>query len=447
MTTDYEFIKTNAADIEADMIAMYESLTKTTVQPASPEKLFIQWVASVIVKAYVTMNYIGNQNIPSRASGANLDALGEMFYSLERPQAQPAVAVERFTLSAAQSQDIIVPKGTRVTDTSRSVFFHTTEEATVPAGQTTVDVPIICEEPGTLGNGFATGQLNTNVDVFEYYFSCANISETDGGADAATDAEYLALLKASQDAFSTAGPIGAYKYHALKVSTEISDIKVIRPLREIEKTLTVYGGCAFIGGAGLNVNTLEVDGGELETDYTVDYEDDLLTINIDEDGALADAETIDITIKSIDAGCIQIFALMADGSPASSTVKDLILAACNDETVRPLTDRVSVEDPEEVSYNLEFTYYRNEDIDATATEVETAVNAAAAEYIRWQSAKIGRDINPSKLIQLVMATGLVKRVEVNFEFTSLKDGSDHTAPQLAVCDEEILILDGGVEDD
>lgn len=447
MTTDYEFIKTNTADIEADMIAMYEELTKTTVQPASPEKLFIQWVASVIVKAYVTMNYIGNQNIPSRASGENLDALGEMFFSVDRPQAQAALATEHFTLSEAADHDIIVPLGTRVTDVSRSVFFETIAHAVIPSGETTVDVPIRCTTPGTSGNGYASGQLNTIVDVFEYYKSCTNTTVTDGGADEATDAEYINLLKASMDAYSTAGPIGAYKYHAMQVSTEIADVKVIRPLREIEKTLTVYGGSAFLGGSGLDVNTLTVDGGVLDTDYTVEYEDDLLTITVEDGGALDGDESIDITIKSVDAGCINIFALMEDGSPASQTVKDLILAACNDETVRPLTDKVSVLDPDTISYNIDLTYYRSEDIDATAAEVEAAVNAAVGEYVLWQSAKIGRDINPSKLIQLIMATGLVKRVVVSEPvFTQLKDGSDHTTPQLADLDEDI-ILDGGVEDD
>lgn len=446
MTTDYEFIKTNAADIEADMIAMYEELTKTTVQPASPEKLFIQWVASIIVKAYVTMNYVGNQNIPSRASAENLDALGEMFFSVNRPQSQAALATERFTISEAADHDIIVPLGTRVTDVSRSVFFETIAQAVIPAGETTVDVPIRCTTPGASGNGYASGQLNTIVDVFEYYKSCTNTTATDGGADEATDAEYLNLLKASMDAYSTAGPIGAYKYHAMQVSTEIADVKVIRPMRTIEKTLDVYSGRAFLGGAGLDVDTLTVDGGILGTDYTAEYADDLLKITVLND-AIVDEDCISVTIKSVDAGCINIFALMEDGSPASQTVKDLILAACNDETVRPLTDKVSVLDPDTISYNIDLTYYRSEDIDATAADVEAAVNAAVDEYVLWQSAKIGRDINPSKLIQLIMATGIVKRVVVSEPvFTQLKDGSDHTTPQLADLDESI-ILDGGVEDD
>jgi len=41
----------------------------------------------------------------------------------------------------------------------------------------------------------------------------------------------------------------------------------------------------------------------------------------------------------------------------------------------------------------------------------SAVEGAVAAYIEWQTAKIGRDIDPSKLIQLVMNAG-VKRVVV-----------------------------------
>lgn len=448
MTTDYEFIKTNAADIEADMIAMYEELTKTTVQPASPEKLFIQWVASVIVKAYVTMNYIGNQNIPSRASGENLDALGEMFFSVDRPQAQAALATERFTLSEAADHDIIVPIGTRVTDASRSIFFETAVQAVIPAGETTVDVQIRCAEPGTIGNGYASGQLNTIVDVFEYYKSCTNTTTTDGGSNEATDAEYLNLLKASMDAYSTAGPIGAYKYHAMKVSTEIADVKVIRPKESIVSDIrTVYAGHAFLCGTGIALDTLYIEDGEKDTDYTVSCYNGLIDIALIEGGTLEDAEEIETQYVREKAGEIEIYALMKDGTAASSTIKDLILEACNDSTVRPLTDTVSVKNPQTKSCNIAFTYYRSYDCPASSAEVAAAVAAAVEEYKAWQTAKLGRDLNPSKLVQLVMGTGLVKRVAVTSPaFEVLKDGTDHTAPTLAVIG-TTTITDGGLEDE
>ena len=445
--TEYQFVSNDTAALQADMIAMYEQMTGLTVHPASPEKLFIAWVTAVLVQTYAMMNYTGNQNIPSRADGENLDALGELYYAIERPQATYAVCTEKFTISEAQTFDITVPAGTRVTDASRTLFWETTEEVTIPAGQTEVSVSVRCQTPGVIGNGYVIGQLNTIVDVFQYYTSCANITVSDGGSDAATDEEYYELLRASQDAYSTAGPVGAYAYHARRVSTEIADVRVVRPERTIFETIPVYDGHAFLGGDNLRPETLVVTGGTLGTDYTVTYTDGLLDIAILPGGALASAITIVVSIRSVKAGCIEIYALMADGTAASSTIKDLILAACNDETVRPLTDTVSVKDPVSVSYNIDLTYYTSEENTASASEVAAAVSAAVDEYKKWQQARIGRDINPSKLIQYVMGTGVVKRVTVAWPaFAQLRDGSDHEAPQLAVIG-TTTITNGGVEDD
>lgn len=73
---EYQFVSTDTAELVSLIVAMYEKITGQTVQPGSPERLFIQWVGNVIVQERVLNNYTGNQNIPCRAEGANLDALG-----------------------------------------------------------------------------------------------------------------------------------------------------------------------------------------------------------------------------------------------------------------------------------------------------------------------------------------------------------------------------------
>ena len=78
--TQYQFISTDTNTLVSALVSGYEKITGISVQPASPEKLFIQWVADIIIQERVQNNYTGNQNIPSRASGENLDALGELFY-------------------------------------------------------------------------------------------------------------------------------------------------------------------------------------------------------------------------------------------------------------------------------------------------------------------------------------------------------------------------------
>ena len=69
MRSDYAFIETDTTALVTAMIAAYEKMTGVTVQPASPERLFILWVADIIVQTRVAINYAANQNIPSRAVG------------------------------------------------------------------------------------------------------------------------------------------------------------------------------------------------------------------------------------------------------------------------------------------------------------------------------------------------------------------------------------------
>lgn len=373
---NYQFVSTDTGELVSYLIASYEKITGTSVRPASPERLFIQWVANIIIQERVLLNWTGNQNIPSRAEGDNLDALGELFFASSRPAAQPAVCTERFYISQAQDTAILVPAGTRVTDASGTLVWETVADAYIGVGDTYVDVKLRCQTTGTIGNGYAIGQLSSIVDLYDYYERCENITASDDGANRATDSEYYELMRASMDGYSDAGSRGGYIYFAKKVSTEIADVVATSPA----------------------------------------------------------------------AGEVALYVLMDDGSIASSEIKAAVLAACNADTIRPLTDKVSVKDPETVNFNVSFTYYIPSNSPLSSAEIKEAVNAAVAKYTAWQTGKLGRDINPSYLISLLMQTG-IKRVVVNSPaFTPLRDGSDHTVPQLAKLG-TVTATNGGYEDE
>ena len=374
--TQYQFVSTDTNALVSSLVTAYEKITGVSVQPASPEKLFIQWVADIIVQERVLNNYTGNQNIPSRASGENLDALGDLFYASERPAARPAVCNERFYISEAQATAILIPAGTRVTDSSSTLIWETVEDVYVDIGDTYTDVQIRCQTPGVVGNDYAEGQINTIIDLFDYYSRCENTTASDSGADEATDDEFYDLMRASMDAYSTAGPQGGYIYIAKRVSTEIADVVANSPV----------------------------------------------------------------------AGMVDLYVLMDDGTVAQTEVKNAVLDACSADTVRPLTDLVSVKDPETVEYDISFTYYIPSDASVSSAEIEAAVDAAVKQYMAWQCGKLGRDINPSYLIGLLMQTG-IKRVDLTSPtFTVLKDGSNKDTPQVATVG-DITATNGGYEDE
>jgi len=383
--TEYQFVSTDTEALEALLVAIYEKITGVTVQPASPEKLFIQWVTSIILQERVQTNYAGNQNIPSRAEGENLDALGELFFVTQRPEAESAVCTERFHISEAQATAILIPAGTRVTDGSKVLVWETIEDAYIDIGNTYADVRIRCLTPGIIGNGYAIGQINTAVDLIDYYHACENITASDGGSDRLDDDAYYELMRASMDGYSTAGPMGGYIYHAKRVSSEIADVVANSPT----------------------------------------------------------------------PGYVMIYVLMDDGTIATDELKAKVLEACNLDTVRPLTDYVQMGDSAIADYEIDLTYYIPNDSAVSAANIETAVEAAVEEYKAWQCAKLGRDINPSKLIHLLMEAG-IKRVELRSPvFTPLRDGRippntsytyEDTIPQIATVG-AVSVINGGYEDE
>lgn len=374
--TEHQFIPTDTGEVVALLTALYEKITKTTVHPASPERLFIQYMANIIIQERVLSNYAANQNVPSRAEGKNLDALAELTHINGRPEAKPAVCKVRFSISEAQDTAILIRAGTRVTDPANTLIWETEADAYVPIGETSVELPVRCQTAGTIGNGYAAGQINTLVDVYDYYSECVSTTESDGGSNVPDDDEYYELMRLSMDSFSCAGARGSYIYFAKQVSTEIADV-------------------------------------------------------------IANSPT---------PGVVKLYVLMNDGTPATEEVKSEVLAACSADEVRPLTDQVFVEDAEVISYDIDFTYYIQTGSTASAADIAAAVQMAVDEFNAWQCARLGRDINPSHLIKLLMQTG-IKRVEMRAPaFTVLRDGGNKTVPQVASFG-TAAIVNGGYEDE
>ena len=157
-------------------------------------------------------------------------------------------------------------------------------------------------------------------------------------------------------------------------------------------------------------------------------------------------EIIDVIANSPTPGVVKLYVLMNGGELAGSEIKGKVLAACSADEVRPLTDQVFVEDAEIVRYNIDFTYYIQTGSPASAADIAAAVQMAVDEFNVWQCSKLGRDINPSRLINLLMQAG-VKRVELNAPaFTVLQDGGSKTVPQVASFG-TATIVNGGYEDE
>lgn len=119
----------------------------------------------------------------------------------------------------------------------------------------------------------------------------------------------------------------------------------------------------------------------------------------------------DVLIYSDDPVDVVIEFIMNDGKLPSESMLLGVQKFLSDEQIRPLTDRVTVKAPETVEYKVNVKYFVNQSDLKKVDTIKTAVNAAVDDYIQWQRSKIGRDINPSQLIQQMVSAG-AKRVEV-----------------------------------
>lgn len=140
------------------------------------------------------------------------------------------------------------------------------------------------------------------------------------------------------------------------------------------------------------------------------------------------------------AGTVDIVFVMADGSLPSAEMISAMSQHMSAETLRPMNDLVTVHAPAEVKYTVSLTYYINQSDNNRAVAIQQAVSAAVDSYVAWQR-KIGRDINPSKLLALVMGAG-AKRAQITAPiFTAIP------ADSIAAIDGTASITYGGLEDD
>lgn len=365
------FVDTDTEALTNSLIRAFERFAGRTLYPADPVRLFILWIADIIIQERVNIDFSAKQNLPRYAEGEYLDSLAELFKDVYRLEPEAARTTIRFTLSIERDTATVIPAGTRLS-AGEEIVFATIAALTIPAGRLTGEVAAVCQTAGEIGNGFIPGQITKLVDIFPYYEKAENITESAGGADWESDAAFYARIRESMETFSTAGPLGAYEYYAKTASAAIADAKAIGPEEE--------------------------------------------------------------------PGVVDIRILMQGGELPTQEDLNRVLETLTAERVRPLTDLVRVGAPEIVPFDIDLTYYIPKPNASGAAKISQDVESAVEKYKRWQMERMGRDINPSHLISLVMAAG-AKRVDVRSPvFTVVEESA---VAQV----EEIAVLNGGIENE
>lgn len=409
MSEELSFLETDSSAIYDTIITALENEVNEPLYPGDERRIFGDALVAVIVAVFNQANEACKQKMLQYAKGKVLDALGAR-YHCERLVPRPAKTVFRFSINEEMQSNIVIPEGTRVTP-DNEVYFHTTEAAVLQAGTLYVDVPAESIETGEKYNNYEVGTIQQIVDLVPYIDSVSNIIATHDGDDGEPypeedggvgDDHYRDRIYLAPTALSVAGPSDSYEYYAKSADASIADVAIISDIEELHKTLTLHGGCAFIGGRDLLPDSLTITGCTKDTDYTVDYTDkELLVITFS--GSKASETSVSATINQDMAGKVLIVPILYDGKMPDDDILQKIYNVCSADDVRPMTDLVEVRAPEQVTYDINITYYIDKQNESECVEAIEGIDGAISQYKRWQDTKMGRDINPDKLRALCLS--------------------------------------------
>lgn len=154
----------------------------------------------------------------------------------------------------------------------------------------------------------------------------------------------------------------------------------------------------------------------------------------------SDTSISDVVVQTPSPGEVVVYVICDGGKLPEEALLQKVSEHLNDRKIRPLTDHVTIRAPEKKEYDIDFTYYIANSQKTAAGTIQAAVNTAIEVYNSWQTEKIGRDINPSYLIQKIMEAG-AKRVDVRSPvYTVLNNSTIAMAGT-------VNAMYGGIEDD
>lgn len=352
MAEKYDFVTTDAQSIHSTTLDMLMDSVNEPLYPGDERRIFAEALVMVLVAVYNDMNETAKQRTLQNARGYVLDAIGEM-KNTYRLAASAAGDTFRFSVSAPQTGNIVIPAGTRITPDGE-VYFATQAAAVLQAGEMHVDVEGVCTTPGEDYNGLGPGKVNVLVDLIPYIAGATNLYGTTGGDNGepypwedggAGDERYRERIQLANGTHSVAATLAGYKFFALSADPDIIDVEIVSP----------------------------------QGNY------------------------------------VDIYPLMKGGAVPTADELERIAAAFPDD-VRIMTDIVTVKAPEQVDYGVELKYYCTLDNEAQAVETVEAAGGAIDLYNQWQVSGLGQAINPDKLRKFILAPAdgseAVERVEI-----------------------------------
>lgn len=162
-------------DIESELVMLYSIIAET---------LFDKDTGCINL---LEQNY--NSHILNRATGVDLDVLGE-YFGLYRIPATYSCTDLTITINTPLDYDLTIPRGTRFTNTNGDIVFSTREQVTLPKGNTIITANAISSISSYSGR-VSAGEITVGLDqVGGVTLHSYNQTASVGGLPEETDDEF-----------------------------------------------------------------------------------------------------------------------------------------------------------------------------------------------------------------------------------------------------------------
>ena len=350
-----KFIDMNVDSIIDYAVKGVEEKTGEKLHLGDEKRLFINGLMPLFIMIFSKCNYLKNQNYLEFAEGEFLDFLGKNFYMTERLKATKSYSKGKIVLSEVRQEETFIESGRRIS-----------------AGE---------------------------IEGEEKIFILKNDVIVPPGVS-----EYIdeSIVLESEEAGSSYNNIDPGKINY-----------IMRPIPYVDSIT--------------NIETTS-EGSDKESDSKYKSRCDLALTSLSVAGPYSAYKYLALSahnsISSVEGdskepGTVQIYALINDGAIATEEIKNLILESLNDIYRRPLTDFVTVEDPEIINYSIDLDYYISSDFQDEAAawrkaiegpnyleEDNTFTEGSIREFVNYQKETLGRSISIDEIKNKIENSGL-----------------------------------------
>ncbi|MBQ4100141.1 MAG: baseplate J/gp47 family protein [Oscillospiraceae bacterium] len=211
---------TNYESILKEMQDKYLELAGISADSASDTGIKMKALAAQVFSLYNKAVWIKNQIFPQTATGEYLDMHAET-RGLTRKTAKHSSGVLRFFKESPAAFDITIAAGTLCSDSSTGQRYETTIDATLLAGELSVDVPAVAVESGASSN-VGIGAITQLVTPPQGITRVQNPSAFVGGINAESDENLRERLLKSYQNISNSTNSAFYYNHAMSFPEGVS---------------------------------------------------------------------------------------------------------------------------------------------------------------------------------------------------------------------------------